>query len=293
MKYMSISGLSIIGESINDSVPSTHTLFEQNDLDGIIELAKLQAEKGAAYIDVNVGRRSPGFMAEIVTRIQEHITLPLSIDTPDPELAAAGLRAYDPDCAGGMKPILNSISEARLEMFDLYRIQPFIPILLVTEGLNAEGELEMNRTAEQERATARSIVGIAREKIPGVQNHELILDPGIMPIGSDSQGDLRRLMAAMALLHSEKDLSGINFSVGLSNFTQMLPSKKADGSPVKGPLESAFLTLAMPLGLNMVIGSVHRKYAVLPDEHPAMQCVREALELEGFDVIMRVMAYYS
>ncbi|HOT98680.1 MAG TPA: dihydropteroate synthase [bacterium] len=290
---MSIPDLVIIGESINDSVPSTHALFEENNVAGLIELARLQAEKGAAYIDVNVGRRSPGFMAELVKKIQEHISLPLSIDTPDPEIAAAGLRAYDPGRAGNQKPILNSISEARLEMFDFYKSQPFIPILLVTEGLSPEGELVMNKTADQELATAHSIVTMARERIPGVPNRELILDPGIMPIGSDSQGDLKRLMAAMALIHKDKDLEGINMSVGLSNFTQMLPSKKADGSPVKGPLESAFLTLAMPLGLNMIIGSVHRKYALLSDEHPAMQCVREALNLEGFDVIMRVMSFYS
>jgi len=38
---MTIAGLTIIGESINDSVPSTHTLFEKNDIVGIAELAKL------------------------------------------------------------------------------------------------------------------------------------------------------------------------------------------------------------------------------------------------------------
>ena len=44
------------------------------------------------------------------------------------------------------------------------------------------------------------------------------------------------------------------------------------GEPVKGPLESAFLTRAMPLGLDMVIGSVKRKYDRLPPDHPAMKC---------------------
>ena len=42
---MSIPGLTLIGESINDSVPSTRTLFEDNNIDGIIELAKLQDQK--------------------------------------------------------------------------------------------------------------------------------------------------------------------------------------------------------------------------------------------------------
>ena len=290
---MGIPGLTIIGESINDSVPSTHTSFEENNIDGIVDLAGSQAEKGAAYIDVNVGPRSPGFMAGVVKRIQERISIPLSIDTPDPAIAAAGLEAYSAERAGNKKPILNSISEARLEMFDLYTRQPFVPILLVTEGMDASGEVSMNKTAERIYATAKSIVSIARKRIEHVTNDQIILDPGIMPIGSDSKGDFKRLINAMTLIHQDKDLAGVNMSVGLSNFTQMLPSKKPDGSPVKGPLESAFLTMAMPLGLNTIIGSVHRKYSLLKDDDPAMQCLKEILKLEGVDAVMRVMMYFS
>ena len=290
---MSIPGLTVIGESINDSVPSTHALFEENNIDGIVHLARSQSERGAAYIDVNVGSRSPGLMAEVVGKIQEHISLPLSIDTPDPAIAAAGLKAYNGERAGNRKPILNSISEARLEMFDLYAGQPFVPVLLVTEGLNDAGEMVMNKTAEQIHATAKSIVGAARNRIKDITNDRIILDPGIMPIGSDSKGDFKRLMDAMTLIHQDGDLAGVSMSVGLSNFTTMLPSKRADGSPAKSPLESAFLTMAMPLGLNTIIGSVHRKYSLLMDEDPAMQCLKDVLKLEGIDIIMRVMKYFS
>ena len=211
---MSIPGLTIIGESINDSVPSTHTLFEENNIDGIVELAKLQVEKGAEYIDVNVGLRPPEFMADIVKKIQEHITLPLSIDTPDPAIAAAGLETYDQERAGGKKPILNSISEARLEMFDIYKKQPFIPILLITEGADDSGEVKMNKTAEDTLVTAKSIVKIARERIDNVTNDQLILDPGFVPIGSDSEGIFKRLMESIKLIHEENDFTGINMSVG-------------------------------------------------------------------------------
>ena len=290
---MSIPGLTIIGESINDSVPSTHILFEEDNLHGIVDLARAQAEKGAAYIDVNVGPRSPGFMAAVVRKTQEGVSVPLSIDAPDPAIAAAGLEAYNAERAGNQKPILNSISEARPEMFDVYARQPFIPILLITEGMNGSGNLIMNRTAEQNYCTARSMVAMARKRIPQVTNDQLILDPGIMPIASDSQGDFKRLMEAIALIHQDRDLAGVRMSVGLSNFTAMLPSRRADGSPVKGPLESAFLTMAMPLGLNTIIGSVKRQYSLLKDDDPAMQCLKDVLKLEGVDVLMRVMMYFS
>jgi cobalamin-dependent methionine synthase I len=258
-----------------------------------VELAKLQAEKGADYIDVNVGPRTPGFMAEVVKKIQEHISLPLSIDTPDPAIAEAGLSAYAPDRAGNRKPILNSISEARLQMFDLYEVQPFIPILLVTEGMDSADEMIMNKTAEQIHATAKNILKIARLRIENLKNNQVIFDPGIMPIGSDSKGDFKRLINAISLIHNDKDLCDISMSVGLSNFTAMLPSKKPDGSPVRGPLESAFLTMAMPMGINTIIGSVHRKYSILKEDDPAMQCLKDVLSLEGVDVIMRVMMFYS
>jgi len=82
-------------------------------------------------------------------------------------------------------------------------------------------------------------------------------------------------------------------SVGLSNFTVMISPKRADGSPTKGPLESAFLTLAMPLGMDHVIGSVKRKYERLAPDHPALVCLNDCLKLDGFEVIMRVQEFYS
>ncbi len=85
----------------------------------------------------------------------------------------------------------------------------------------------------------------------------------------------------------------MNMSVGLSNFTAMLPAKRGDGSPAKGPLESAFLTMAMPMGLNTIIGSTKRQYTLVTDEHPAMQCVKDVLKLEGVEAVMRVMLYLS
>ena len=82
-------------------------------------------------------------------------------------------------------------------------------------------------------------------------------------------------------------------SVGLSNFTVMLPPKRADGSPLKGPLESAFVTKTMPLGLDMIVGSVRRKYELLAPDHPAMICLQDILQADGFEVIMRVREFYS
>ncbi|RKX33381.1 MAG: hypothetical protein DRP71_10455 [Verrucomicrobia bacterium] len=289
---MAIEGLKIIGESINDSVPSTKKLFAANDIEGLENLAKLQDERGAAYIDVNVGERDPEFMAEMVKRVQAVTTKPLSVDTPDLKIARAGLEAYDPQRAQGELPIINSISALRVEMFDLYAIQAFKPILLISERQDG-GVSKPCLTAEETYETARDLLRVARECGDGIPNDDLIFDPGIAPVGADSESNLKRLLDAMRLIHEDAEFAGVHMSVGLSNFTVMLPPKCSDGSPVKSPLESAFLTRAMPLGLDMVIGSVKRKYRLLAPEHPALMCVDDVLRLGGFDAIMRVQEFYS
>ncbi len=83
---MALDGLTIIGESINDSVPSTRALFEAEDIEGIRQLAAFQDQKGANYIDVNVGARPAAFLADMVRQVQEVTSRPLSIEKPDPQM---------------------------------------------------------------------------------------------------------------------------------------------------------------------------------------------------------------
>lgn len=287
---MAIPGLTIIGESINDSVPSTKKLFDAGNLEGILDLARSQDVGGASFIDVNVGPRSAEFMAEMVGKVQQVTAKPLSIDTPDPDISRAGLAAYDPQRAGGQKPIVNSISALRMAMFDLVQVRPFRPILLVSEQM-VDGRSRPCRTAQETHAAARMLVARAAEC--GIPTSDCIIDPGIAPIGSDAEGNLKRLVAAMELIHRDPELAGVHMSVGLSNFTVMLPPKRADGTPVKGPLESAFLTTAMPVGLDTVIGSVKRNYELLKPDHAALRCLEDCIRLGGFESIMRVREFYS
>ena len=287
---MAIDGLKIIGESINDSVPSTNKLYEANDIEGLKELAKMQDQRGAAYIDVNIGRRSPEFMAEMVKEVQSVTNKPLAIDTPDYKIAEKGLEAYNLEKAGGKIPILNSISQLRLEMFELYKIQNFIPVLMVSERVE-DGESKPNHSSGEIYRTAKEMLIKAKEY--NISNDNLIFDVGIAPIASDIEGMTKRTLDSIKLIHEDKDFKGVHMSLGLSNFTVMLPSKCADGSPVKSSLESAFLTLAFPMGLDMVIASVKKNYNLLDENHPAMKCLKEILNLNGYDVIMKVKDFYS
>ncbi len=289
---MAANRLMIIGESINDSVPRTHEMLERGDLDSIVALAQQQDRQGADYIDVNIGPRPPELMAELVRRIQQLSQKPLSIDSPDPRIAEAGLRAYDPERAGGQKPLLNSVSPLRTEMFRLWSIQPFRVILLASEKWEGD-RCRPCRTAEETYQAARHLVEEARSTGFALSNDDFIIDPGLVPLATDNEGHLGRVLEAIDRIHNDADLTGVHLVVGLSNLTVMLPSKRADGSPVKGPLQDAFLTKAVPSGLDMAVAAAGKKYRPLPADHPAMTCLEDCLRQPGFDAIRRIRQFYA
>jgi len=289
---MSELNLKIIAEKINDSVPSTHKLFEADDFDGLVNLAKAQADQGAAYIDVNVGPRSPELMARLVTAIQDVVSLPLCIDSPDLDLQKAGLTAYKPAKAGGEMPLVNSISELRMEFVELAEIQPVKFLVLCTES-SVDGNLKPNETGEEIFAAGLRVSTELKKRWSYLSNDHLFLDPGMGPLGADMNGITNATIDAVRLIHESADLKGCHMSVGLSNFSVQLPSRTAGGDLVKTPLESAFLTLTNPLGMDHVIGSTKKKYKLLDDNHPALQTVKDILELEGFDRLTRIQEFYS
>lgn len=289
---MAINNLKIIGETINDSIPKIRRLFEEGDFAGLIEIAKAQERMGVTYIDVNIGQREPELMARLVKTLQNYVAVPLSIDSPDPEIVRAGLEAYEPGRAKGKHPLVNSIAETRSEMFDLSTVQPFKAILIGSE--RKEGaRAEKNRTGEDVLNTAKRLAERARKAPSRMSNDELIIDPGIAPIGADTEGITRMALDGIRLISEDPDLKGVHFSVGLSNFSAMLPAKKSDGEPVKIALENAFLTLAVPLGLDYIIGNVAKEYKLLDASNPAYQALVEAIELGGLEGIMRIRQFYS
>lgn len=288
-EYVPIKGLSIIGESINDSVPSTHEYYENDDIDSIQNLAILQAEKGAKYIDVNVGKRDAVFMAHIVKKVQEVVDLPISIDSPDFELQKAGLEVYDIDKAKGKKPIVNSISELRIEILELYRIRSLVPILIASER-SESGNRCPNKSGFEIKETAERLIHRVRNEY-NILNNEILVDPGLGPIGADMEGLTKTTLEGIRLISQEDDFKGIHFSVGLSNFTHMLPSKTKSGQLVKTPLESAFLTLAMPAGLDFIVGNPKKKYKLLEKDHAALMVLREFLNSSGSSSIIKLQQF--
>lgn len=290
---MSFPGLTIIGERINPGFRSTEALFDNEDIPGIQQLAKRQAEEGATYLNVNCGTKAlenPDFMVSVIEAIQETVNIPLSIDCPDFEVQKRCLQAYDPDKAGGEKPIINSIAETRWEMTELLSIRPCKVMLMASERMDEERKVP-NKKGEEVYVVARRMVDNLKRDY-GLVNDDFIIDVSISAIAADFEGLIRMALEGTRLINSDPDLAGVHVSGGLSNLPQQMPALGADGEPLALRLENAFLTLAHPLGFDYVLGTPWRNYQPLPTNDFILCVFKDFVEADGMTAMQIVQKFY-
>jgi cobalamin-dependent methionine synthase I len=269
---MTERGVSIIGERINYSIPRVRPLFESEDWDALRALARAQAQRGAEALDVNVGPLDATAMRRTIEEIQGATRLPLSLDSPSPEILRAGLEAIDPAAADGL-PILNSATESRAEaIFRLREVRRCRVILLVSE--RREGaRAAMNRTAGESLETARRL--FAKALGAGFEPAEIFIDPSTPALAVDLTGLVNTALETILGVRGDGDLRGVRIVAGLSNLTASLPAG------ARLPLQNAFLTLAARGGLDTIIGDPARDYRRLPDGHPDLVLLEEILAGTG------------
>ncbi len=291
---MSPPGLTIIGERINPGFARSKALLDARDLDGLMELAVAQAEKGANYLTINVGEEAendPRFLEDLIPAVQSVVDTPLSFDSPHPRVQETCLKIYDQEAAGSRKPIVNSLSEQRMDFLDLRKIRPHRLVLMVSERVE-DGRAVANRTAEEIHQTARRLAERILAASEGFTPDDLLVDVSLNPVASDTEGLTQRSLDAIRLIGGDPDMKGVHLVVGLSNLGIMLPREALDGSRLSVKLESAFLTLAMPLGLDTILGTPGRDYRFLSEDDFVFQGLKEAIELGGFESLMRIQRLY-
>jgi 5-methyltetrahydrofolate--homocysteine methyltransferase len=269
-----MKGLKLIGEKINYSIRQTGRLLDAGDYGAIRKIARAQEEKGADYIDVNVGPLPPAVMADVVRAVSEAVTVPLCIDSTDPATLEAGISAYDAGSRGGGRPpILNSATEYQAEaVLGLRRRFACQVVLLVSERLDA-GTLKRNRLPEEALRTARRLVRGAVQA--GFHMDDIYIDPGIPPLSHDIEGLVNKVLDAMALVRHDPVTREAHVLIGISNFTAGLPGG------VRLPLQNALLTLALRNGLDTVIGDPGKAYAALERGDEYMVWLEHILASEG------------
>ena len=291
---MAIEGLKIIGERINPGFASSKELLDKRDVEGIKRLAENQTEKNADYLTINVGdlaTSEPDFLVDVTRAVQSVSPLPLSFDYPNADVQRICLHAYDPDRAGGAKPIVNSISELRWDMVDVLEIRPARVILMASERVD-DGKPIKNETAEEVAMTARRMTLRLLDGDCGLTPDDLIVDVSVCPIATDTEGELKRAIDAIRMIGSDPAMAGVHMVVGLSNVGIMLPKTAVDGRRLSVAIESAFLTETVPYGLDMILGTPGRNYKMLGKDDFIYQGFLNAIDADGFESLMCLRELY-
>jgi 5-methyltetrahydrofolate--homocysteine methyltransferase len=287
--------IKIIGERINPGFKSTRGLFETEDIAGIQALAIKQAEAGANWLNVNIGARAltdAEFMGRVISAIQAVVNVPISFDFPSAQVQEICLKSYDRAKADGALPIVNSITEHRWDLMDLYRsLGPFKVVLMASERVEG-GVAKGNKTADEIYSTARRCALRLRDEY-GLRMDDIFIDMSVSAMIADTTGLNRATLDAVKMIGSDPDLGGVHMMGGLSNIGQQLPAKAADGSNLKHALECAFLTLAVPHGFDTVLGTPWRNYQPLAEDNYVLSAYRNFLEQSGSNALRAVRKLYK
>lgn len=271
--------LNIIGELINNSYARARTAFSERNAAAYANLAKLQADLGAQYLTLNLDGTARiqvrmeemlALLPSVIPAIQAATSVPLSFDNPSIEYHKVALKLYDRSQSG--QPILNSIAASRTqldEMIQLVKDYDTKVVVMASEHFVPGGTAQC-LNPQDAYAAAKHFVDLLVTKA-GRTLDQIIIDPGLAPVGADTYGLVNIGLDAMRLISADPHLKGVHMIVGLSNFAWGTPKG------VREQLECAYLTLGQEVGLDYALANPEKTPAPLPADHPMVAKLREAL----------------
>jgi len=224
----------IIGEKIN---PTGHkklaAALTEGNFDYVREVADRQVAWGADVLDVNVGVPGidePAIIKKVVELVISITDVPLCIDSGNPDVLKAGLAA-----APG-KPLVNSVSGEES------RLNSVLPLVkdrgAAVIGLTMDDN-GIPKSAEERVAVAEKI--LERAARLGIPSEDVIIDPLVLTVGSDSKAALATLQT-IELLRTNL---GVNINLGASNVSFGLPDRPS--------INQAFLAMTIQAGATCAI----------------------------------------
>lgn len=272
--------LHIIAELMNNSYARARKAFTDRDLVGYQNLAKSQAALGVDYLTLNIDgtqqiqvrmKEMLEFLPELIPAIQEVTSVPLAFDNPSVEYHKVALKHYDRKKSG--QPILNSIAASREnldEMIDLVSGYDTSVIVMSSEHFAEGGASQCLNPNDAYNVAKYFIERLVTQA--GRTRDQIIIDPGLAPVGADTYGLVNIGLDAMRLMSKDPDFKGVHMTVGLSNFAWGTPKS------IRDLLEKAYLTLGMEVGLDFAIANPEKRPEPLPKNHPLVDQLRNALE---------------
>lgn len=293
---MSFPNLIIVGDRINpQGFKNTAKMIEEEDIAGLQALAVKQVESGSSYVDVTIGPRAYedlNFLQKVVMELQEAVDVPLCIDYPVKHIVAACLEVYDRDKSGGKAPLINSFAETRMEMFELFDIMPCQVVIMSSEYVDENGSAKSSKKAGDVVDVARRLT---RKLITehGLTPGDIFIDVTINSMISDMEGLTKMALDAIKSIHEDADMKDVHIIGGLTNIGNMVPKIEFDGMSLRHCIENAFLTRAVPLGFDTVLGTPWNEFTPLPEDHPVLVGFDEIIELKGLDAMRRLRKLWA
>jgi 5-methyltetrahydrofolate corrinoid/iron sulfur protein methyltransferase len=271
--------LKMIGELINNSYGRARKAWIARDISKFQDLAKSQTELGVDYLTLNIDGTQDctvrleemlAFLPDLIPAIQEVSRLPISFDNPSLKFHEVCMEHYDR--SKSPQPIINSVAASRdnLDGFiDLIKQFDTHVIVMASEKFIPGGGAACFDPRDV-HASTRTFMEMLSTRA-GRTADNLIVDPGLPPVGADTYGLVNTGLDGMELIHNDPDLKGIHMSVGLSNFAWGTPRH------IRHKLECAYLTLAVERGLDYVLANPERKPVPLDPGDPLVDQLKEAL----------------
>jgi cobalamin-dependent methionine synthase I len=278
---MTVRPLHIIGELINNSYGRARTAFTARKPAAYAQLAKLQADLGVQYLTLNLDGTARisvrmeemlDLLPGVIRAIQEVTDRPISFDNPSVDYHKVALRHYDRSKSG--PPILNSIAASRThldEMIRLVKDHDTRVVVMASEHFVPGGTGQCMNPQDAYAAAKHFVERLVTEADRRLD--QIIIDPGLAPVGADTYGLVNIGLDAMRLISADPHLQGVHLIVGLSNFAWGTPKG------VREQLENAYLTLGQEVGLDYALANPEKSPGPLPADHPMVARLREALAL--------------
>lgn len=224
----------IIGEKINGSIPSVGKAIEAGDADFIRNLAKVQSEAGADFIDVCASvevSRELETLKWMIDIVQEATDTPIAVDSPSAETCA---KAIDFCKRPGL---VNSVS------MEGNKIATVFPKIARTDWQCAAllcDDTGIPRSAEKRLEVLEALMQKAKEY--NIDPSRLHIDPLVEMLATSDDG-VNMIIEVMKEIR--RRYPTIHVTGAASNISFNLPARKI--------VNQAFVVLAMNAGLDSVI----------------------------------------
>ena len=219
----------IIGEKINPTgSKKLAAALQSGNLDFVQQLAERQIAWGADALDINVG--VPGMdevtmISKVISKVSLAFDVPICIDSGKVEILDAGLKA-----AIG-KPLVNSVNAEEKQLNSILPLIKERGAAVIGLTIDDNG---IPKTPEERVAAADKIIQRAVQL--GISVEDIIIDPLVMTVGSDSKAALVTLQT-IELICKE---FGVNINLGASNVSFGLPDRLT--------INQTFLAMAIQAG---------------------------------------------